>query len=94
MRERVTYHSAVFIAILVAAVMVVLDSCKPTAGHVLGGPDDSLEIGVAATTVDTTLLKEYGLTGLVQRRQFAASCRFDATDGEGGRGIWTASRSL
>tara|TARA_R110002012_G_scaffold68422_1_gene177800 strand:+ start:63925 stop:65313 length:1389 start_codon:yes stop_codon:yes gene_type:complete len=52
----------VFIAILVAAVMIVLNSCKPTAGHVLGGPDDSLEIGVAATTVDTTLLKEYGLT--------------------------------
>ncbi|CAD5276471.1 MULTISPECIES: murein L,D-transpeptidase [unclassified Imperialibacter] len=62
MRKRVTYHSAVFIAILVAAVMVVLNSCKPTVGHVLGGPDDSLEIGVAATTVDTTLLKEYGLT--------------------------------
>ncbi|MEQ8808482.1 MAG: L,D-transpeptidase family protein [Imperialibacter sp.] len=61
MRKRVTYHSAVFIAILVAAVMVVLNSCKPTAGHVLGGPDDSLEIGVAATTVDTTLLEEYGL---------------------------------
>ncbi|WP_416867461.1 MAG: L,D-transpeptidase family protein [Imperialibacter sp.] len=62
MRKRVTYHSAVFIAILMAAVMVVLNSCKPTAGHVLGGPDDSLEIGVAATTVDTTLLKEYGLS--------------------------------
>ena len=62
MRERVTYRSAAFITILVAAVMVVLNSCKPTAGHVLGGPDDSLEIGVAATTVDTTLLKEYGLT--------------------------------
>ncbi|WOK05834.1 L,D-transpeptidase family protein [Imperialibacter roseus] len=61
MRKRVTYHSAVFIAILVACVLVVLNSCQPTAGHVLGGPDDSLEIGVAATTVDTTLLKEYGL---------------------------------
>ncbi|MEQ9101327.1 MAG: L,D-transpeptidase family protein [Imperialibacter sp.] len=61
MSKRVTYRSAAFITILVAAVMVVLNSCKPTAGHVLGGPDDSLEIGVAATTVDTTLLKEYGL---------------------------------
>jgi L,D-transpeptidase YcbB len=61
MSKRVTYRSAVFTAILVAAVLVVLNSCKPTAGHVLSGPDDSLEIGVAATTVDTTLLKEYGL---------------------------------